>query len=298
MTFRNPQWVVIGPWGHGGKHDANPFSPPDTPVQPTRQARDAELAAFFDGFTKGPNDAAPSRLVRYFTMGEDKWKTTEVWPPREVSIRRMYFAADRMLSPDPPSEVDGFDVYTVDFTATTGDTNRWRTQADGADVIYPNRAVEDAKLLTYTSAPLEQDIEITGSPVVTLYASSTAADGAFFAYLEAVGPDNKVTYLTEGMLRAVHRAVSDQTPPYTVFGPYHTFRRADARPLVPGETMQIAFDLIPTSVLLPAGSRVRIAIAGHDASCFARYPASGTPTITIARNNALASCVDLPVVAR
>lgn len=298
MTFRNPQWVVIGPWGHGGKHDANPFLPPDAAAQPTRQTRDAELAAFFDGYLKDPSIAAPSRLIRYYTMGEDKWKTADLWPPPGVSMRRMYFAADRTLSPDPPSDTDASDSYTVDFAATTGDANRWRTQADGADVIYPDRAAQDAKLLTYTSAPLDKDLEITGSPVVTLYASSTATDGAFYAYLEVVGSDNKVTYLTEGMLRAVHRAISDEQPPYAIFGPYHSFKRKDARPLTPGEVVQIAFDLVPTSVLLRQGSRIRIALAGHDASCFARYPASGTPTITVSRSSGLASCVDLPVVAR
>jgi len=53
-------------------------------------------------------------------------------------------------------------------------------------VVYPDRAEEDRRLLTYTSKPLEEDTEITGHPVVTLYVTSTATDGAFFVYLEDV----------------------------------------------------------------------------------------------------------------
>lgn len=53
-------------------------------------------------------------------------------------------------------------------------------------LVYPDRAREDRRLLTYTSAPLECDIEITGYPIVTMYAASTEADSAFFVYLEDV----------------------------------------------------------------------------------------------------------------
>lgn len=103
------------------------------------------------------------------------------------------------------------------------------------DVIYPDRREEDEKLLTYDSAPLEGDIEITGMPVVTLRLSSTATDGSLHVYLEDVAPEGRVTYLTEGIFRAVNRSVSSETPPYRQFGPYHTFRAEDASPLVPGE---------------------------------------------------------------
>ena len=56
----------------------------------------------------------------------------------------------------------------------------------GGDVIYPDRSEADAGLLTYTSDPLAEDMRVTGDPVVTLYASSTATDGNFIVYLEDV----------------------------------------------------------------------------------------------------------------
>jgi putative CocE/NonD family hydrolase len=124
----------------------------------------------------------------------------------------------------------GADEYTVDWTATIGDATRWHTGLMRTDVVYPDRAEEDVKLLTYTSAPLETDVEITGSPIVTLYVASTETDGAFHVYLEDVTPDGRVTYITEGILRAIHRAESSRAPE-----PSHSFERADAEPLVPDE---------------------------------------------------------------
>jgi hypothetical protein len=82
------------------------------------------------------------------------------------------------------------------------------------------------------------------------------------------------------------------------FGPYHSFHRADAEPLVPGRLAELRFALLPTSALIRRGHRIRIAIAGADRGTFARIPARGNPAITVARNSAHASRIDLPVMVR
>jgi hypothetical protein len=48
--------------------------------------------------------------------------------------------------------------------------------------------------------------------------------------------------------------------------------------------------------MIKKSHRVRIAIACADKDTFARTPAEGTPTITVARNRRYQSCVELPVV--
>lgn len=80
--------------------------------------------------------------------------------------------------------------------------------------------------------------------------------------------------------------------------PYHSFRRADVRPLVPGEAAELAFEMMPTSVLIRAGHRIRIAIAGADADTFQRVPETGRPVIEVHRSQPLPSHVRLPVVPR
>ena len=296
-TFSNPMRVVIGPWSHQGRFDANPFNAANATLELTKEKRDQQLIQFFSAHLKDV-DAKEARQISYYTMGENKWKTTDVWPPKGVAQRAWYFSPNNALSPSSPADADASDTYKVDFTATTGERNRWRTEAQGEDVVYADRAEQDKKLLTYTSPPLDKDTVITGSPVVTLYASSTEKDGAIFVYLERVDASGRVTYLTEGMLHVRHRAISTATPSYAQLGPYHTFNRADVAMHTPGETAEITFDLIPTSVLLRKGERIRVAIAGHDASCFARNPAAGEPTIRMMRSAAYASRIELPVAAR
>jgi uncharacterized protein len=134
--------------------------------------------------------------------------------------------------------------------------------------------------------------------VVTLFVTSTATDGAFYAYLEDVDPDGRVIYLTEGQLRAIHRRVCDREPPLKLFVPHHSFLREDAMPLVPGEVAELRFGLLPVSALVRKGHRLRLAIAGHDKGTFARIPTQGQPTITVRRSLHHTSHIDIPVIPR
>ena len=189
-----------------------------------------------------------------------------------------------------------YEASEVDFEATTGTQNRWYTQLGGGDVIYPDRAESDRRLLSYTSGPLERDVEVTGNPVITLRLTSTASDGAFFAYLEDVAPDGRVTYVTEGMLRGIHRLVT--TAPYRTMYPYHSFRERDAAAMAPGALTELRFGLFPVSVLFKRGHRIRIALAGADKDTFGRIPADGAVSWMVSRTGGAPSYIDLPIVER
>jgi putative CocE/NonD family hydrolase len=294
LTFDTPQTVIIGPWSHGAIHNADPFLPGDADVEPSPEEQFDMLVAFFDAYLKDDGTPRPEIGITYYTLGAGTWNTTQVWPPEGVVPVKWFFDEDQGLAPSALANGSGSDSYTVDWTASTGELNRWYTGLFKDDVLYPDRAAEDKKLLTYTSAPLQDDVEITGSPVVTLYVSSTTSDAAFHVYLEDVAPDGTVTYLTEGILRAIHRRVSEVEPPYVQFGPYHSLERADAMPLVPGEVAEIRFNLYATSVLIKQGHQIRVAIAGHDASMFRRYPKDNTPVFTVFPN----SYIELPILQR
>jgi putative CocE/NonD family hydrolase len=202
------------------------------------------------------------------------------------------------LSTSTPTAADGADEYPVDFAATSGMTNRWYTQKGGGDVVYDQRPEQLGKTLSYRSEPLAEAMEVTGHPVVTLYARSTHDDGAFYVYLDAEAPDGRIIYITDGQLRALHRKVSHAEPPYRMWVPYHTFEKDDGAPMVPGEVTELAIGLLPTSALIPKGYRLRVSIAGHDADTFTRYPPEGDPVITVERNAVHPSHIDLPTVPR
>ena len=294
LTVRTPgSRLVLGPWNHGGGWNINPLSGPSH----SRFDHDAELLRFFDAHLKGIDTGiADEKPVRYYTMVEEKWKSAENWPPAGAETVTCYLGADNTLTRKEPAAGNGHDEYRVDHSAETGELSRWRNQLSiDAAVRYPDRSGPDEKLLVYTSGPLGRDMEVTGHPVVTLFVSSTAEDGNFLAYLEDVDEEGRVRYVTEGGLRAIHRRLSVENPPYVQVVPYRTFRHEDAMPLVPGEVAELVFDLLPTSYLFREGHSIRVALAGADRSHFDTL-FDEPPTVRFYRDGAHASRIDLPVV--
>ncbi len=194
-----------------------------------------------------------------------------------------------------PQEED-LDQYKVNFKATTGKHNRWYTEMGGGPVWYKNRAKRDKLLLVYDSELLVNEIEITGYPLITLYMSSTHEDGAIFAYMEDVDKIGNVVHVTEGELRLIHRKISKETPIYKSIMPYHSFMRKDSSPMIPGEVAEVTFGLIPTSIVIKKGHKIRIAIAGADKDTFGRCPMEENPTLSIYRTKKYPSFIEIPII--
>jgi putative CocE/NonD family hydrolase len=297
LTFDTPQKLVIGPTGHKLENIVDLYgeeaNQPDFSTAPKEICE--EMLDYFDRHLKDDSNQKEKRRILYFTYGVNEWRETAVWPPEGMTEKTWYFRDENRLETQAPRDLDGSDRYTIDFTATTGDRNRWMAQM-GEDVQYADRRKEDAKLLTYTSAPLDRDLAMTGSPTVYLHVSSDHEDGAFHVYLEDVSPDGQVTYLTEGLLRAIHRRTREASEaPFVPLGIYHSFLRSDAAPLVPGEVTEIGITLLPFSTVFRKGHSIRVAIAGHDMSMKDRCPREGIPKLIFERNARYPSRLVLPV---
>ena len=143
--------------------------------------------------------------------------------------------------------------------------------------------------------PLAADHELSGHPCVTMHLSASEADAALHVYLEDLAPDGTCRYVTEGMLRALHRKECAAPKQHQVVGPYRSYTRADASPLAPGDVATLRFSLLPTSWRAAAGHRLRVAIAGADADNFGQVPHGRPPVLSIRRGGVHASSIVLPL---
>jgi len=297
MESTGPRRAVIGAWTHDLENDASPFSPLERqPSVPQLAAQWEEALNFFDDALK-KGKPLQGRTLRYMTLNTYEWKSTSEWPIPGTESVPFFFSEGGTLSSSPPTSDTGEDTYLVDFDVSSSDDPRWLAPLFGS-TWYRNRVGDDRNLLAYETGPLTEDMEVTGFPVVHLYLSSTHSDGAFFVYLEDVDFYGRVRYVTEGILRGIHRKVVEDPAAWDRPTPYHSFRSVDAQPLVPGEVAELSFGLQPTSVLFRAGHRIRVSIAGHDASVFRRIPASGTPELHVQRNSEYSSFIELPVIGK
>nr|MDO8110557.1 CocE/NonD family hydrolase [Candidatus Sigynarchaeota archaeon] len=293
LNINNRQRVVIGDWNHGAMVRTNQYFPSEKAVIPSQVDQFIEWANFFDRCLK--NEIPDEKAIYYYTLVEEKWKKTTTWPPAGHEMQCWYLSKSNSLTTNPPEDATGADAYAVNFKATTGKWNRWSSGL-GYRIQYPDRVKEDKKLLAYTSPPLPKDIEITGNAVITLYISSTHPDGILIAYLEDVNENGRVTYVTEGELRLIHRKLANEALPYKSLMQFHSFLRKDSMPMVKGEIAEITIGILSTSVVIRAGHKIRVAIACADKDSFARIPEEGNPVITIARDKNHPSVIKLPVI--
>lgn len=283
-TYANPQKLVILASNHGGGLHASPFAAGRQPGPPLPgETEQFELRRkFFDRHLRGIDhevDRWPA--VRWFHLGEERLVGGDVFPPPGGALQTLHPDADGLLATIAGKA--GSDDYRVDFAVNTGRANRWSTQM-GTPVRLPNRERMDARMATWTSAPLTADLHVIGTPVLHFGCTVDRDDGALLVYLEDVDPDGASRYVTEGGLRLAHRGRDGAAP---------TFLQADAQPVVPGERIDGKIELHPTSMRFAKGHRIRLAIAGADRDTFARVPAEGELTIRFLRGEG-AMRLDLP----
>jgi len=124
--------------------------------------------------------------------------------------------------------------------------------------------------LTFLTAPLAQETEITGPSALKLFVSSSTSDADLFVVLRVFTGDLKEvvfqgaidphTPVGQGWLRASHRKLDRKLS--TPYGPYHTHDKL--QPLKPDEVVELDIEIWPTCVVVPAGHRLGITIRGKD----------------------------------
>jgi putative CocE/NonD family hydrolase len=288
----NPQKLIIGPWSHDN-------------------TRGFDLAAehlrWYDYWLKDiDNGIMREAPIHYFTMGAPpgrEWRSATRWPLPDERPTRYYLHGgksgsvasvnDGTLDTQRPADAKAEDLFTVDYTASSGSASRWANGYGGV-FGYGNMTPNDQKGLTYTTAQLDADMEVTGHPVVHLWINSKAKDTDFFVYLEEVDKFGNSQYITEGALRASHRKTS--TPPFDNLQlPFHRGFEKDKAELG-GEPVELVFDLLPTSNIFDAGNRIRVTITGADRDNTATPELNPPPSVSILRSAARASFITLPVI--
>ncbi len=251
---RQAQRLIVGPWAHWlptspvvGSVDFGPAAVLDT----TALRRDWFGAWLHDGPDPG---LAP---VRLFVMGENAWRDEQEWPLARTRYTPWYLREGGGLAPDGPvgEEPDEFVHDPADPVPTIGGRLLGTGEFAGP---FDQRAVgERADVLSYTSAPLAEPLEITGPVRALVWASTDAADTDFAAVLIDVHPDGTAVNLCEGIVRARHAGLPE--------------------PLAAGSVYQYAIDLIATSIVLPAGHRLRVHVSSSSFPEWEPNPGTGRP---------------------
>lgn len=288
---RNKRHLLLGPWDHGARIDVSPWRSSveaDFPVL-------GEVLRFFDTYLLGMDTGlAEEAPIHYFAMHAQEWRAAEHWPPVE-SVQRLNFAAGGRLTEQTAAA--GEDAYKVDFSTGTGSGTRYERIA-GLDsrTYYGDWQGRTDRMLSYSSEPLSRPMELAGHGLADLWLASSEPDAALFVYLTEILADGSEHYVTEGLLRALHRKESPAPETYRTTWPFRSFTRADAAPLIPGRVERIRIPLLPVAWRFDAGSRIRLSIAGADADHCGQVPHGRPPLLRVLFGGDRASALELPLV--
>ena len=198
-----------------------------------------EALRWFDYWLKGIDtgilDEPP---IKMFVMGENKWRFENEWPLERT-------------------------VWTEFYLQPGG--GLWTTQVDGNPP--PESFTQPAPYLdptvyclTYTTAPLEEDLEITGPVTLYLHAAISIDDTNWMVDLVDVDPEGNRMLVTQGYLAAEQRALDEAKS--LLYQPIHL--KQDPVPVPPGEVIEYAITLYPTSNVFKEGHSMQLIIRNQD----------------------------------
>jgi putative CocE/NonD family hydrolase len=232
------------------------------------------LLPFYDHYLKGKStDYLARPNVEYAVRGANVMRSAETWPPSGIKYTRWF------LNASPSGSVTSLNDGGLSPQAAAGVPSTsykypnpgWVAGVVGFGPSGPAGGFDPVRrVLTFTTAPVDRDLEICGPIKLVLYASSSARDTDFFIKLSdqfPQAPDDRAKGLnpfaeliTRGWLRASHRALDPEHS--TEMVPYHG--HSDPQPLTPNEIYKFEISLEPMAYLIKQGHRLRLEIVNGD----------------------------------
>jgi putative CocE/NonD family hydrolase len=292
---KSPQRLVIGPWVHGSQGS--------NVAGDVEFSRDAaiDLLGFrlrwYDRWLRGEmNGVDDDRPVWLYIMGtgDDRrsavgrlkhggsWRAEREWPLARARAMTLYLQPDGALSNSVPSLESSSTTYTFDprHPVPTIGGNLSSNQGLATNGGYDQQPRDDTHaagnrlplserrdVLVFRTAPLESDVEVTGTVEVRLWVDSTARDTDFTAKLIdeiPPNPDYPLGFdlnIGDSIIRARYREGIDHQAP----------------PLRPGEPARVTIALYPTANVFKKRHRIRVDVSSSNYPRFDVNPNTGGP---------------------
>ena len=264
----NQQYAVIAPTLHCAYKRAT-----ENTVVGERSVGDARLNydeltyAWFDHFLKGETNGLLEKMprVRYYTMGINKWQTSDVWPPRGAERMSFFLSSggnantmngDGVLTDAVPTadSPDKFEYDPMNPVPSYGGNVCCTGNAISAGSYDQRKQETRPDILVYTTEPLKEGIEVSGPIELTLYVSSDAKDTDFTVKLIDVYPDGRAYNLDETIQRMRYRDGYDKPLAW----------------MQSGKVYKVVLGPMVTSNFFEAGHRMRIEVSSSNFPRFDR----------------------------
>lgn len=227
---------------------------------------DALTYGWFDHFLKGDANGLLDTMpkVRYYTMGINKWQSSDTWPPRGAQSMTFYLSSngransrkgDGKLTLQPPTKnrPDSFTYDPVRPVPSLGGNVCCQANALTGGSMDQQKLEDRPDILVYSSEPLTEGLEVSGPIEVVVYVSSDRKDTDISVKLVDVYPDGRAYNLDETIQRLRYRDGYDKQVL-----------------MEPGKTYKVTLQPMTTSNYFAVGHRIRVEISSSNFPRFDR----------------------------
>jgi uncharacterized protein len=259
---QNRNFLVVGPWNHGGwaRNDSTHWGPFELGSDTGAYFRANVETPWFQHWLKdqGPLNQ-PEALV--YETGSNEWHRFDAWPPKSgVSKKSLYLHAGGRLSFEAPGAADSKpDTFVSDpanpvpyrarpISPVISEKSTWPTWQSDDQSPFSKRP----DVLTFQTDVLKQDVTVRGDVIAKLFASTTGTDADWVVKLIDVYPSDAATPTA---IRGWELLIADD-----VFR--GRFRKSFERPqaLEANKVLDYAVDLHSASHVFKAGHRIAVQI--------------------------------------
>ena len=272
-AIANQQYAVIAPTLHCSyKRATENTIVGERSVGDARLDYDALTYGWFDFFLKGEKNGLLDTLpkIRYYTMGMNKWQTTDTWPPRNSEGMTFYLSSDGgantrngngTLSLKPPTsdKPDSFSYDPMKPVMSHGGNVCCQANALSGGALDQSEMELRPDILVYTTEPFKEGTELSGPIEATIFLSSDRKDTDVTVKIIDVGPDGKAYNLDETIQRVRYREGYDKPPQF----------------MEAGKVYKVALQPMTTSNYFAAGHRIRIEVSSSNFPRFDRNMNTG-----------------------
>ncbi|HEX6489442.1 MAG TPA: CocE/NonD family hydrolase [Candidatus Dormibacteraeota bacterium] len=273
--------LLIGPWYHTTAGNGLPATDAQGRTIPDLNTLQLE---WFDHFLKGYDNgvtAFPDETyfqgVNKFEPGQYPWgQTPQKWflgaSPSGSGAQSLY---DGSLGTGAPNTGTASLPWTVANGLCSRNTEQWTAGLASPGQCETDERPNEAQAVTFTSPAFTSPYAISGPIDLHLYLQSLRPDSSLIATVTDVTSSGTSDPLTSGSLVLSERqltttACGDVVVDCTEYAngapiiPWHPYTRQTQSPLQPSTTYAVDLEIFPTSIVLPAGDRLRISLTSSD----------------------------------
>lgn len=189
----NNSILVVGPWYHGGwsRSEGDFLGDIRFGEKTSLHYQQHFELPFFDFYLKGKGNFNPAEANVYIS-GANRWGAFDQWPPKESKSQKYFFNANHTLTL-LPSEIkeDAFVEYQSDPNKPVPFQEGVITDRTREYMLADQRFVSNRPdVVVFETAPLEEDLTLTGPIVANLQISMTGTDADFVVKVIDVYPDS------------------------------------------------------------------------------------------------------------